>query len=121
MVLIILCFYACEPHVYVIFTPFHVIIESLKLELKVEPVELRVEEEVTISASHTEGEAKSLVVYSESLGFRDTLLTPFVVKKIMTEVGEHDIMFETSCTSIELDTLDIGILSSIGTKIIVTE
>ena len=119
LVLVILCFSACGPNVYVIPGTFHVIEEQLKLELKVEPVNLKLGEEVTISASRTEGENKSLVVYSKSLGFSDTLTTPFAVKKIMTEIGIHDIMFETS--NINPDTLDIEVFSSIGTTVNVTK
>jgi hypothetical protein len=83
-------------------------------------------EEVNIAAFHMEGDNKSVVVYSKSLDFSDTLITPFEIKKMMMEIGKHDIMFETlKIDSIGLETGDIEVnitvSSSIGTTIIVTE
>ena len=122
LVLVILCFYACEPNVITL--PFHVISNSF--ELKIEPLELKLGEEVIISASHVEGENKPLVVYSKSLGFEDTLITPFVVKKKMTEVGKHDIMFVAGVDTLEVNVegdvdVDVDVSGHIGTSITVTE
>jgi hypothetical protein len=124
LILIILCFYACEPNVHVIPGVFHGIKDSI--EFKVAPLEVKLGEEVNIAATHMEGDNKSVVVYSKSLDFSDTLITPFEIKKTMMEIGKHDIMFETlKIDSIGLETGDIEVnitvSSSTGTTIIVTE
>ena len=86
-------------------------------------VEVSREEEGSRAESDTTGGAEEgrtyVVVFSESLGFADSVLVPGVVEKVMEVKGEHDIGVRYEPVRIDVSNVGIEIKHESKTTIVV--
>jgi len=80
------------------------------VSIKVSPISLRCGEEMVIEASCVNGSQVPIIVSSETLGIHETLITPFVWKKNLNNVGRHELEFS-------MKTSTISILTSMTIKV----
>ena len=73
------------------------------ITFKVSPTYLKSGETVRMEVSQVDGESVPVVLFSKSLDFEESVMTPAVVEKIVIPVGRHDVGFkyDTGTVSIE--------------------
>lgn len=64
------------------------------VNVKITPSTVVVGGEILLDATHKDGDVVDVIIFSESLAYRDTISTPYRGKMSMNVVGVHDISFE---------------------------
>lgn len=94
---------ACEPDngKWVVETSSETTVSGITF--KVSPTYLKSGETVRLEVSQVDGESVPVVLFSKSLDFEESVMTPAVVEKIVIPEGSHDVGFkyDTGAVSIE--------------------
>lgn len=73
------------------------------ITFKVSPTYLKSGETVRLEVSQVEGESVPVVLFSKSLDFEDSVMTPAVVEKIVIPVGRHDVGFKYDAGAVSIE------------------
>ncbi|MBR6601449.1 MAG: hypothetical protein IKK87_06345 [Bacteroidaceae bacterium] len=83
-----------DPNVYA---------ETVKdVNVKITPKTVVVGGKILLDAIHEDGDVVDVVIFSESLAYRDTIATPYRGKMSMNVVGVHDISFEVDGEEVKI-------------------
>ena len=72
------------------------------VNVKISPTAVTVGDKILIDVVHEDGETIDVVLFSESLKYRDSITTPCFTSLKMDVVGTHDISFEVDGRKPEL-------------------